>query len=50
MGILALTKELAKEQKVTEIVLDVWQFNQTAIEFFTTHGFNLFNLKMSQRV
>ena len=43
MGIASMladkTKEYAKEKNCTYLMLNVWEFNQSAIEFYENYGF-----------
>jgi len=36
-------KDVAKERKINQVGLDVWLFNEGAIKFFESQGFNAFN-------
>jgi ribosomal protein S18 acetylase RimI-like enzyme len=45
-SLIAAVEKLAQERHVSEIVLDVWQFNESAIKFFETKGFKVFNINM----
>jgi ribosomal protein S18 acetylase RimI-like enzyme len=39
-------KELALEEGSTKVVLDIWEFNERAKTFFTSNGFQNYNLNM----
>ena len=41
---------LAEEQKITEIALDIWSFNQKARDFFTRQGFTDYNVRLRRRI
>ncbi len=44
------TEDLAGKLSVTEIVLDVWCFNDSAINFFSLQNFKAFNVNMWKSV
>lgn len=43
-------EKIAKKKKITKIELNVWSFNNNAIEFYKTLGFKVKNMKLEKEM